>query len=61
MLTSAQLAERLRSAAATAVAAGQLARSYLAEPSRLDVALKGPQDVLTAADGAVERMIVARL
>jgi len=61
VLTSAQLAHRLRDAAAAAREAGQLARSYLADPSRLAVAFKGPQDVLTAADGAVERMIVARL
>jgi len=61
VLTSAQLALRLRAAEETARAAGQLARSYLADPSRLHVALKGPQDVATAADGAVERMIVATL
>lgn len=61
MLTSAQLAERLRAAGAAARAAGDLARSYLADPSRLDVTRKGPQDVATAADGAVERMIVTRL
>lgn len=56
-----QLAQRLRVAEAVARDAGRLATRYLAEPGALDVRLKGAQDVLTAADGAVERLIVATL
>ena len=56
-----QLAARLRAAEAVAREAGRLAASYLVDPRMLDVRRKGPQDVLTTADGAVERMIVAAL
>jgi len=38
-----------------------MARGFLEDSDRLAVTLKGPQDVVTAADGAVERMIVAAL
>jgi myo-inositol-1(or 4)-monophosphatase len=61
MLSSSELAERLGVAMATARDAGALARSFLADPSRLDVAIKGPQDIVTAADAAVERLIIERL
>ena len=56
-----QISARLRAAEAIARDAGRLAVRYLDDPAALDVRLKGPQDVLTAADGAVERMIVAAL
>lgn len=60
-MTSDELAERLRAAESVARDAGCLAQRYLADPASLDVRLKGPQDVLTAADGAVERLIVGTL
>jgi len=56
-----QLTQRVRAAEAVAREAGRLAKRYLADPAALDVRLKGAQDVLTAADGAVERQIVATL
>lgn len=56
-----ELPTRRRAAETVAREAGQLARSYLADLPALKVAFKGPQDVLTEADGAVERMIVEAL
>jgi myo-inositol-1(or 4)-monophosphatase len=53
--------QRLRAAEAVARDAGGLAMRYLSSPTALDVRSKGAQDVLTAADGAVERLIVATL
>lgn len=41
--------------------AGALAQSHLAAPSTLDVRYKRAQDVVTAADNAVERMIAGAL
>ncbi len=55
------LTQRLQAAEAMAREAGRLALRYLADPATLDVRLKGAQDMLTAADGAVERLIVDRL
>ena len=60
-LSSSELSARLRAAEPIARDAGRLASSFLVDRSSLDVKYKGPQDVLTAADGAVERMIVAEL
>lgn len=60
-VTFEELAERLCVAEAVARDAGRLALHYLADPAALDVRLKGPQDVLTAADGAVERLIISTL
>ena len=56
-----ELSARHRAAEIVAREAGDLARSYLDGAHALDVARKGPQDVVTTADGAVERMIVAAL
>ncbi len=52
-----------RQCAAESVAreAGRLALALLADPRALEIALKGPQDVVTIADGEVERSIVAAL
>jgi myo-inositol-1(or 4)-monophosphatase len=60
-MTPSELAARQRAAEIVARDAGLLARRYLADPGALNVAFKGPQDVVTAADGAVDRMIVAAL
>jgi myo-inositol-1(or 4)-monophosphatase len=60
-LTSQELTSRLVAAQAVAAEAGRLAQSFLADPRRLDISLKGPQDIVTAADLAVERLIVQTL
>ena len=60
-MTPPELAKRLHAAEAVARDAGRLALRYLADPAALNVTLKGPQDVLTVADGAVERLIVSTL
>jgi len=41
--------------------AGMMARGFLGDRNRLKVRAKGPQDWLTEADGAVERLIIERL
>jgi myo-inositol-1(or 4)-monophosphatase len=60
-VTPPELVERRHAAEAVARDAGLLAMRYLANPTALDVRRKGAQDVLTAADGAVERLIVTTL
>ncbi len=60
-LTSEALQSRFDAARSVAAEAGRHALSFLAEPQRLQVASKGPQDVVTAADLAVERLIVQSL
>ncbi|MGH7120538.1 MAG: inositol monophosphatase family protein [Acetobacteraceae bacterium] len=42
-------------------AAGSSVRAFLAEPARLAVASKGPQDFVSAADTAVEELLKERL
>lgn len=42
-------------------AAGSMVRAFLAEPARLVVARKGPQDFVSAADTAVEQLLKERL
>lgn len=41
--------------------AGREVRAFQAEPQHLEVGLKGHQDFITAADGAVERLLRGRL
>ena len=60
-MQTAELSSRRDAAETIARDAGRLAARFFAEPASLGVAFKGPQDVLTAADGAVERMIVESL
>jgi myo-inositol-1(or 4)-monophosphatase len=60
-MTPDDLSARHGAAEAAARDAGRLASRYLAEPGTLAVALKGPQDIVTAADRAVEEMIVRSL
>jgi len=55
------LAARFRAAQTVALDAGALAQGWFAGERPLDVALKGPQDVVTAADGEIERLIVEDL
>ncbi|BBK33188.1 myo-inositol-1(or 4)-monophosphatase [Stella humosa] len=61
ILDQGELDRRFLAACAVAREAGDLARSYFTNRDSLKVEFKGPQDYLTAADGAVERLIVARL
>jgi len=55
------LEHRFLAAQAAARAAGTVALEFLATPARLGVEMKGPQDFVTAADRAVERLIIERL
>ncbi len=55
------LAARFQAAQAIAREAGQLALRHRAAPETLDITLKGPQDFVTEADRAVERLITERL
>ncbi len=60
-LTSEELKSRFDAARSLAAEAGRIACGFLAEPQRLQIAAKGPQDFVTAADLAVERYIVQSL
>ena len=60
-MSPSEISVRRRAAESAARDAGRLAESFLADPGALDVRLKGPQDIVTAADGAVERRIVTAL
>jgi myo-inositol-1(or 4)-monophosphatase len=53
--------DRLQAATRVAREAGLLALAMQRDPARLGVRLKGKQDYLTEADGAVERLIAGRL
>ena len=55
------LERRYLAACAVAREAGNLARKYFTNRDSLKVEFKGPQDYLTAADGAVEKLVIARL
>ena len=52
---------RLAAAAAVAREAGRLARRYFERRSDLTVEVKGPQDLVSVADRAVEDLIRSRL
>jgi myo-inositol-1(or 4)-monophosphatase len=60
-MTPEALAERFFAAQEIAREAGQLASGYIDDPERLNVELKGPQDFVSAADRAVEQLIIDRL
>ena len=55
------LAGRLEAAQAIAREAGRLAIQFRNRPEALHITLKGPQDFVTEADRAVERLVRARL
>jgi myo-inositol-1(or 4)-monophosphatase len=55
------LVERQRVAESLAREGGRCAREYAADVARLRVGYKGPQNVVTAADSAVERGIISGL
>ncbi len=60
-IDDAGLAARVLAAQAIAREAGLLAARMLADRAGLDIDLKGPQDFVTSADRAVEKLIAARL
>src|SRR5438034_6120551 len=60
-LTSDELAVRFVAAQEIAAEAGQLALRSLLDPAQLGIKSKGPQDLVTAADLATERLIIERL
>ncbi len=60
-LTPEELKSRFAAARLVAAEAGRLARSFLDDPRGLEISPKGPQDIVTAADVAVERLIVSKL
>jgi myo-inositol-1(or 4)-monophosphatase len=60
-LNESALASRLLAAQAIAREAGQLATRLRADLDKLDVRRKGPQDFVTVADGAAEKLIAERL
>jgi myo-inositol-1(or 4)-monophosphatase len=60
-VTPAELSARQSAAEIVARDAALLAQSFLDGARPLEVALKGPQDIVTAADGAAERLIVTAL
>jgi myo-inositol-1(or 4)-monophosphatase len=60
-MTPAALKSRYLAAQAIAVEAGRLARGFLADPARLNIEMKGPQDFVSAADRATEQLIAQRL
>jgi myo-inositol-1(or 4)-monophosphatase len=55
------LAARLALAQTVAREAGRLAMAFYSDRDKLSVELKGPQDFVSEADRAVERLIVGRL
>jgi myo-inositol-1(or 4)-monophosphatase len=55
------IAERLEAAAALMREAGALARDYFARRDELAVEFKGTQDLVSAADREVEKLVRARL
>jgi myo-inositol-1(or 4)-monophosphatase len=55
------LAQRFFAAQEIAREAGRLAVGYIDDLDRLNVELKGPQDFVSAADRAVEHLIIDRL
>jgi myo-inositol-1(or 4)-monophosphatase len=60
-LTPDELKPRFLAAQAIAVEAGKLAQRFASDPQGLEISLKGTQDFVTAADLAVEHLIVQRL
>jgi myo-inositol-1(or 4)-monophosphatase len=60
-LDEAALTSRLLAAEAIAREAGLLALRFAVDLDKLEIRRKGPQDFVTVADGAVERLIAGRL
>lgn len=56
-----EIAHRTLAAAAIARAAGDLQRKFFADRASIGLTFKGPQDYLTAADGAVEKLVIGMI
>ncbi len=55
------IAARTLAAVGIARAAGELQRKYFVDRASIGTTFKGPQDYLTVADGAVEKLVVGHL
>ncbi|MBI3504921.1 MAG: inositol monophosphatase [Proteobacteria bacterium] len=55
------MAARTLAAVGIARAAGELQRRYFADRASIGTTFKGPQDYLTVADGAVEKLVLGHL
>ena len=53
--------DRLDAALAMAREAGEVAQKMRAEPAKLKIKIKGPMDLVTAADHAVEALLRKRI
>jgi myo-inositol-1(or 4)-monophosphatase len=60
-LTPAEIAARYHAMAGIARAAGDLQRRFFADRGSIGTSFKGPQDYLTVADGAVEKLVMGAL
>lgn len=56
-----EIARKALAAAAIARAAGDLQRRFFADRASIGMTFKGPQDYLTAADGAVEKLVMGMI
>ncbi|MFM7345501.1 MAG: inositol monophosphatase family protein [Tagaea sp.] len=56
-----EIARKTLAAAAIARAAGDLQRKFFADRASIGLTFKGPQDYLTAADGAVEKLVMGMI
>jgi myo-inositol-1(or 4)-monophosphatase len=56
-----EIARKTLAAAAIARAAGDLQRKFFADRGSIGLTFKGPQDYLTAADGAVEKLVMGMI
>ena len=56
-----EIARKTLAAAAIARAAGDLQRKFFADRASIGMTFKGPQDYLTAADGAVEKLVMGMI
>jgi myo-inositol-1(or 4)-monophosphatase len=56
-----QIAQKTLAAAAIARAAGDLQRKFFGDRAAIGLTFKGPQDYLTAADGAVEKLVMGMI
>lgn len=61
MLTSADIAQRFHAARSIAIECGERALTFFEDHSSLGVSMKGYQDWLTVADGAVETLFRERI
>jgi myo-inositol-1(or 4)-monophosphatase len=56
-----EIARKTLAAAAIARSAGDLQRKFFGDRAAIGLTFKGPQDYLTAADGAVEKLVIGMI